>query len=73
MVASHEYLKAMEEDAKERSKRREAAKKLGKEHKRLGNLAFKQGDFKVAIALYSKAIKQIRCLGMLPFTLTELK
>ena len=59
MGASLEYLKAMEEDAKERSKRREAAEKLGKEHKRLGNVAFKQGDFEAAIVSYSKAINQM--------------
>ena len=59
MGASYEYLRALEEDAKERSKRREAAERLGKEHKRLGNVASQQGDLEAAIASYSEAIKQI--------------
>ena len=56
MSTSNEYRKALEEDAKERSERRKAKEKLGKEHKRLGNTAFKQGDFDVAITAYSEAI-----------------
>ena len=49
----------MEEDAKERSERRKAKEKLGKEHKKLGNTSFKQGDFDTAIASYSEAIQQM--------------
>ena len=59
MCASNEYLRVLEEDAKERSERRKVKEKLGKEHKRLGNTAFKQGDFEAAITSYSEAIQQI--------------
>jgi len=58
VCASNKYLKALEEDAKERSERRKAKEKLGKEHKKHGNTAFKQGDFETAIGSYSEAIKQ---------------
>ena len=50
----------MEEDTKEKSERRKAKQKLGKEHKRLGNTAFSRGDFDAAITAYSEAIVTIR-------------
>ena len=59
VCSSNGYLRAMEEDAKERAERRKAKEKLGKEHKKLGNTAFKQGDFEAAIASYSEAIHQM--------------
>ena len=59
MNTSNEYLRALEEDAKERSERRKAKEKLGKEHKRLGNTAFKRGDFEAAITAYSEAIREM--------------
>lgn len=59
MCASNEYLRALEEDATERSERRKAKEKLGKAHKKLGNMAFKQGDFQAAISSYSEAIQEM--------------
>ena len=58
-IDSNEYLRALEEDAKERSEKRKEKEELGKEHKKAGNTAFKQGDFEAAIVSYSEAIKQM--------------
>ena len=59
MCTSNEYLRALEEDARERSERRKAKEKMGKEHKKLGNTAFKRRDFQGAITSYSEAIQQM--------------
>ena len=53
---SNKYLRALEEDTKERSERRKAKQKLGKKHKSLGNTAFNRGDFNAVITAYSEAI-----------------
>ena len=59
VCTSNEYLRALEEDAKERSERRKAKEKLARENKRVGNIAFKRGDYDAAIAAYSEAIHEV--------------
>ena len=53
------FCKALEEDAKERAERKKEKERIGKELKKTGNTAFKQGDFEAAVVSYSEGIKQM--------------
>lgn len=59
MCTSNKYLRALEEDAKERSERRKAKEKLARENKRVGNITFKREDYDAAMVAYTEAIHEI--------------
>ena len=53
-----EFLRSLEEDARERGERRKEREKRGKEAKKRGNAAFKNGGFEKALECFTEAIEE---------------
>ncbi|XP_049323162.1 tetratricopeptide repeat protein 12 isoform X2 [Astyanax mexicanus] len=54
------FMKALEEDADERRKRRQVKEELAKALKEKGNKAFAQGEYEVAVKFYTEGLEQLR-------------
>lgn len=54
-----DFMKSIQEDAKERAERRKEREKAGKELKKKGTRAFRSSDYNSAIEFYSKAIQEM--------------
>lgn len=52
------FLRSLEEDAKERGERRREMELRGKEAKKKGNKAFKEGDYESAVKYFTEGIKE---------------
>lgn len=57
-VSQGDFLRSLEEDAKERADRRKEREARGKEAKKKGNRAFKAGDFEGAVRCFTDGIKE---------------
>lgn len=53
-----EFLRSLEEDARERGERRRERERRGKEAKKHGNVAFKEGAFEKAVECFAQAIEE---------------
>ncbi|XP_033336543.2 tetratricopeptide repeat protein 12 [Megalopta genalis] len=57
-MSQEAFMKSMEKDAKERSENRKIRYERAETLKRIGNGAFKEGNYEKAVTYYSKAIEQ---------------
>ena len=57
-VSQGDFLRSLEEDAKERAERRKEREARGKEAKKKGNRVFKAGDFEGAVRCFTEGIKE---------------
>ena len=51
------FLKSLEEDARERGKRRREREAKGREHKKKGNTLFRAGQYEASVEEFSTALK----------------